>query len=242
MKNIRSAARSNAMSKLHKMGGHHGPHSSKMHKACGGGMKGYASGGAVNDQGGMGVVEGGSAKGRLDRPGRSMKGKKDKGKKGGTNVNVIVMPGGKGGDAAPPMMPPHPMPAGPPMPPGPMPPPHMAGPMPPPPMGGPPGGMPPMHKHGGKVKSFKRGGKVHKADGGSLIDDEMPKLPDKGLRSMGFDRNEGVVRKATQRLKAANEVENNMDRATDKIKSNPPWNEDSSIAKKRGGKVMKKKH
>lgn len=96
----------------------------------------FVAGGAVSS----GSIDGMPSKPRLDRPGRKA-GKSSKGKKGGTNVNVIVMPKG-GPDVGP--MPPGAMagpPSGPPMP---MPPP---GPGP----GGPP--MPPMRKHGGKVMS-----------------------------------------------------------------------------------------
>lgn len=122
---------------------------------------GYANGGAVRGHvrranggpamaGGlsdMPAPEGGSAPPRLDRPGK----KKSKDKKGGTHVNVVVMPK----DAGPPMpggLPPMPPGAGPvpPMPPGPPPPmPPMAGP------GGPggPGPMPPMRARGGPVMS-----------------------------------------------------------------------------------------
>lgn len=98
----------------------------------------YASGGIVGESG---PVDGAAAKPRLDRPGRKMG--KDKGKKGGTNVNVIVMPKG---DA----------PAGPPMGGPPMPPPG-------PPPGGPP--MPPMRASGGRIANlgaYAHGGKVKK--------------------------------------------------------------------------------
>lgn len=93
----------------------------------------YANGGAVTGKsapayakGGSVEMEGGSAAPRLDRPGRMKMSKKgDKGKKG-TNVNVVVMAGGKPDAAAPPMAPPPPE----------------AGPMPP----------PPMRANGGKVE------------------------------------------------------------------------------------------
>ncbi len=97
----------------------------------------YASGGMVGD---AGPVDGAAAKPRLDRPGRKMG--KDKGKKGGTNVNVIIMPKGGDGPSAPPPMP--------------MPPPG-AGPGPGGP-GGPP--MPPMRKHGGAVGRYAAGGRI----------------------------------------------------------------------------------
>ena len=142
----------------------------------GGGSKGprqpYATGGAVkrasggmvddeddmNDDGSGGMpdmsAEGDSAPPRLDRPGRKMhgkdKGKDAKDKKGGTNVNVIIMPpGGAPGGPQPPGGPMPPMMAGPP--PGPPPGPPM------PPPG--PGGPPMMHKNGGRV-GYKIGGKV----------------------------------------------------------------------------------
>lgn len=109
--------------------------------------KGYARGGvAVASEG-----DEMPAKARLDRPGRKMPGKAAPGgKKGGTNVNVIVMP--KGDKAAPPadapagpsglmpMPPPGAGPAGPPMP--------------PPGAGGPPM---PMRKAGGRVGKYDAG-------------------------------------------------------------------------------------
>jgi hypothetical protein len=140
-----------------------------------GGPKGYASGGSVRDydaddmpakKADGGMVDGDSAKPRMDRPGRKMHGKPKDKAKGGTNVNVIIMPKGDGAPDAAAVGP-----SGP----GPMPmPPHapmMAGPPPggPPPMaGGPP--MPPMRKSGGAVNAYKAGGKVCKAEGGSVDD------------------------------------------------------------------------
>ena len=132
--------------------------------------KAYANGGSVFDdeedddddmEGGDSSsmdaeVDGMSAKPRMDRPGRKMKGK-DKDKKGGTNVNVIIMPKSDGPADAP--VGPAPAAANP-MPP---PPPPMAPPM----AGGPP--MPPMRKHGGGVGAYANGGKVArecKAEGG----------------------------------------------------------------------------
>lgn len=95
-----------------------------------------------------GMVDGESSKGRLDRPGRKMKGKDAK---KGTNVNVIIMSGKDNGPTPPPGM--GAGPAMPPPPPKPM--------MPAPPMAGPGGPPMPMHKHGGKVKhAYKTGGRV----------------------------------------------------------------------------------
>ena len=108
-----------------------------------GGRKAYATGGGVMDGAEIG---GGMPKPNLSRPGR---GKSDKGKKGGTNVNVVVMPHGPG--AGGPMMGGPDAAGGPPMPmakpPMPMPPPGPVG----PPMGA---GGPPMmgRKTGGRVK------------------------------------------------------------------------------------------
>lgn len=144
-------------------GGSKGP---RQPYATGGAVK-RASGGMVDDEeddmptddSGMPDMsaEGDSAPPRLDRPGRKMHGKdkskEAKDKKGGTNVNVIIMPSG----GAPP--------GGPPGPGGPMPP-MMAGPPPGPPSGPPmpppgagPGGPPMMHKNGGRV-GRAMGGKV----------------------------------------------------------------------------------
>ena len=121
--------------------------------ATGGKVTGVPSTASCTSKGSFasgGSVDGSGARPRLDRPGRKMKAKD---KKGGTNVNVIVMP--KGGDAGPPAMPA----GGPPV------------------MAGPPPGMPPMdagpmpvpmHKSGGKVRAFKKGGVVKKADGGGV--------------------------------------------------------------------------
>ena len=141
-------------------GGSKGP---RQPYATGGAVK-RAAGGMVDDEddmpddgsGGMPDMsaEGDSAPPRLDRPGRKMHGKdKGKDKKGGTNVNVIIMPsGGAPGGPPPPGGPMPPMMAGPPPgpPPGPPMPPPGAGP------GGPPMGM---HKNGGRV-GRAMGGKV----------------------------------------------------------------------------------
>lgn len=133
--------------------------------------KGYASGGGVLPESNpklskQGIkqrdaqaVEGGSAKERMDRPGRARGGRAPKHK--GNNVNVIIAPQGgahpamapgvvpPGVAAGPPPMPPRPM-AGPP--PGAMPPPGMAGP------GGPmPPGMPPRSAGG---RAYATGGAV----------------------------------------------------------------------------------
>lgn len=105
------------------------------------------------------AVEGGTAKERLDRPGRARGGRAPKSK--GNNVNVIIAPQG-GQQAAPPMPPPglagpvagppSPMPPRPPM----MPPPGAGG----PPMipGGPPPGMMPPRRSGGRT--YATGGAV----------------------------------------------------------------------------------
>lgn len=104
----------------------------------------YAAGGIV---GGDAPIDGMPAKANLSKPSRS---KGSKGKKGGTSVNVIIMPKGDAPKADMAM----PMGAGP----GPMPP----MPMPPPGAGGPPM---PMRKHGGKVAAFAKGGCVKKKSG-----------------------------------------------------------------------------
>lgn len=137
--------------------------------------KGYASGGAVkNDDRAITkkaygerdsqAVEGGSAKERMDRPGRSnrARGGRTKHKSGGNKVNVIVAP--QGGQH-PPMMPPGAPPPGvaagpPPMPPRPMMPPPGAGGPPPgamPPPGMAPPGMPPRNTGG---RTYAKGGAV----------------------------------------------------------------------------------
>jgi len=125
--------------------------------------QGYATGGAVKS-GNPALAEGMAAT-SVKAPKASAKagGKKAAGKGKGTNVNVIVVPGGKPG-AAPEAPPPMPM-AGLPVPVGPGP----AGPPMPPPG---PDGMP-MRKSGGRVK---------KADGGSTISEDS-KTEAKRLRS-----------------------------------------------------------
>lgn len=128
----------------------------------------YATGGTVDMP-----VGGGMGKPNLSKPGHSKSG--SKGKKGSTNVNVIVMPkpdAAPAGGPAPDM----PMPKAPPMP---APPPMAGPPMPPPGAGGPgpmgPGGPMPMRKSGGKVLAFKTGGKVGGIRNGEKNTDEVAK-------------------------------------------------------------------
>jgi len=131
LKSLKNTAKSAMQAKLRGYGA-----SAKDAASGDGCRKAYASGGMVDS----GPIEGGPPAASK----RPLGGKKAKAKgaakKGGTNVNVIIMPGGKGGDAPPPPMP------------GPMagPPPDMG---PPPGAGGPPPGGPPMpmRAHGGKV-------------------------------------------------------------------------------------------
>lgn len=123
----------------------------------------YANGGAVTGKsapayakGGSVEMEGGSAAPRLDRPGRMKTSKKEA--KKGTNVNVVVMAGGKPEGAAPPMAPPPPD----------------AGPMP----------SPPMRAFGGKVVARKHGGAVKREDGGRVKDGD-PVLGAAGAAATG---------------------------------------------------------
>lgn len=149
-KHIKKSHEAAQSAKLHRLGAMGSLKAAK--KAEHAPRKYKAAGGSAGDDS-PGDIDGLMAKPNLSRPGRGKKAKTAK--KGGTNVNVIIMP--KSNDnPAPPMMPP--MGAGPSLPP--MPPKPMSG----PPMGLPPGGPPlPMHKHGGKVhgKSHAHGGKVH---------------------------------------------------------------------------------
>ena len=181
-------------------GGSKGP---RQPYATGGAVK-RAAGGMVNmddeddmpDDGSGGMpdmsAEGDSAPPRLDRPGRKMhgkdKGKDAKDKKGGTNVNVIIMPPGGA-------------PGGPPPPGGPMPP-MMAGPPPGPPPGPPmlPPGLPPgagpggppmgMHKNGGRV-GRAMGGKVHSDAAEDMA--MMAKMAPKGQKMTKFSKGGSVA-------------------------------------------------
>lgn len=147
MKDLYAKSKANAAARLSRMGGKRSSY------AKGGDAKCYASGGSVGSD--MGEPDGMPSKPNFGKPGRSGgkgKGKPGDKKKGGTNVNVIVMPSG-GGDKGPGPMPP---PGGPP----PMPPhgPPMMGPPPGGP-GGPPPGLP-MRKFGGSVKGYAKGGRI----------------------------------------------------------------------------------
>lgn len=151
MQHVRSQAKSMRAAKLSRFGGKGGSDISRVMKGMpsrDGSAPKYASGGTVGE---AGPVDGMGAKPRMDRPGRKMG--KDKGKKGGTNVNVIVMPKGDAPVGGPPMAGPKPD--------MPMPPPH---PMPMPPPGAGPGGPPmPMRASGGRIANLGRyahGGKV----------------------------------------------------------------------------------
>lgn len=155
---------------------HHAHRQHKIeHSRVGHITRGYAAGGAVCEapskpgelkktypKRDSQAVEGGSAKERLDRPGRAMRAKGGRvGKHKGTNVNVIVAPQGgphpglappagvAGAPMASPPMAPPPRPA---MPPPGMPPPGG------PPMAGPPPGMMPPRKAGGRA--YAKGGAV----------------------------------------------------------------------------------
>lgn len=146
MKHLRDQAKSGMAAKINRRSG--GDDTKRVMK----GMpsrddetKGYATGGVVD----AGPIEGMTAKPNIARPGRKMPSMKAKpaAKKGGTNVNVIVMPKGDAPAPAPTPKPEMPM-AGPP--------PAM------PPMPGPgPGGPPPMpmRKDGGRVARM-HGGRV----------------------------------------------------------------------------------
>lgn len=160
MKDVKARSGADGNDRLLKQYGGHSTGVGRYPYANGGAVTGksapaYAKGGAVE-------MEGGSAAPRLDRPGRMKATKKgDKGKKG-TNVNVVVMAGGKPEGAAPPMAPPPPE----------------AGPMPP----------PPMRAFGGKVVARKHGGAVKKADGGAISEDskkEVAKLRDEARSDRG---------------------------------------------------------
>lgn len=137
MKNLRATAKSSMAAKLAR---YCGGDVKRVQKGMPSrdGSKGYANGGGISDED-EGDIDGVGAKPSMSKPGRT-KGK-DKDKKGGTNVNVIIMP--KEGGA----------PAGAAMPPGPPPPP-------PGPPGPPPGGPPiPMRARGGRVAvSLKKDG------------------------------------------------------------------------------------
>lgn len=124
--------------------------------------KGYATGGAVKDYAGGGMVapdaDGMAAKPNLGRPGRKMaKGKSGKSGKG-TNVNVVIMPKPDAPKAPADMAAPPPAMMGP----APMPPPA-AGP------GGPPPPMP-MRAKGGRVQDVRDGdeGQTQGAESGAM--------------------------------------------------------------------------
>lgn len=131
--------------------------------------KGYASGGGVLPESNAKIgkkavkqrdaqaVEGGSAKERMDRPGRARGGRSPKHK--GNNVNVIVAPQGGAHPMMPPGAPPPGVAAGPPpMPPRPM----MAPPGAPPPGAMPPPGMAPpgMPPRSAGGRAYAKGGAV----------------------------------------------------------------------------------
>jgi len=138
MKDVKARMASEGNNRLLAKYGGHDTGSGRLPYAAGGAVTGKAS--AAKYASGGPVMDGDAAAPRLDRPGRMKASKKDaKGSKKGTNVNVIVMSGGKP-DAAAPMSPP-------------MPPPD-AGPMPP----------PPMRAFGGKVVARKHGGRVKHDD------------------------------------------------------------------------------
>jgi hypothetical protein len=137
---------------------------------------GYATGGAVSGGSGSGaskayaaggLVDGGISPGRTGMPklgsaSRMKAGSKKAAKpKGGTNVNVIVMPKDAAAEKPAGPMPPMPPAGGPPM----AGPPPMPPPMPPPGAGPGPGGPMPMRARGGKVttKSVKK-----REDGGAV--------------------------------------------------------------------------
>lgn len=119
-----------------------------------------------------GAAEGEKAEERMDRPKREHHAKGGHaGKKGGTKVNVVVMPQGHdpgmgGGLAGGPP----PMGGGAPPPRPPMAPPPAAAMAPKPPMGPPPGmaGAPPPPGMGMRPPGMKRGGHVKRADGGMV--------------------------------------------------------------------------
>lgn len=154
MKHLRASAKSGMAAKLAR---YCGGDVSRVKKGMPSrdGSKGYATGGIVSGESDT-AVDGVSAKRGFAKPGK-MKGD-GKAKKGGTNVNVIVMPKEAGAQPpAPPMMPPGPPAGGPPP--------------------GPPPGMP-MRASGGGVRNgtqwdhgdatknaqgraYANGGKVH---------------------------------------------------------------------------------
>lgn len=139
MKDVKARMASEGNNRLLAKYGGHDTGSGRLPYAAGGAVTGKAS--AAKYASGGPVMDGDAAAPRLDRPGRMKASKKDaKGSKKGTNVNVIVMSGGKPDAAAAPMAPP-------------MPPPD-AGPMPP----------PPMRAFGGKVVARKHGGRVKHDD------------------------------------------------------------------------------
>lgn len=166
IKNLRDTAKSAMYHKLQKLGATGSLKAA--HKGESAPRK-YAAGGVAGLD-----IGGGPAKPNLGKPGGKKSGGKKK-SKGGTNVNVIVMPK-EGGPQMPAGGPPpmHPMPPG------------AGGPPPMPPPGpgpGGPGGPPmPMRKHGGSVKKREAGGSVKQATESKDMD---VKLPGKGQGGSG---------------------------------------------------------